>query len=366
MKKFLLIAMALTFGINTHATDGDKFTADNLKYEVTSEKDLVVSLVGYVNAPAGDLDIPQYVTNGNYRYEVTAIGRAAFPVCRNLTSVIIPNSVTSIGNDAFYGCTGLTSVYIPNSVTSIEAYAFNGCTGLTSISIPNSVTSIPELVFNGCTGLTSVIISNSVTKIGAYTFAGCSGIRTIISLPTTPPTLKNKTTFGGVPADAIVYIPKGTYSLYSNAPYWSSFTDFREIESIVIVLNKTDISISEGETYDLIAEIIKGDDIEIVSQSWSSSNPEVVAVNETGRISAVSQGSAIVTLTVVDNHGDEYTAQCEVTITPDSGIDDVVPARNYFSVEYYRLNGIRTNDSILTPGLYVKRQGSTVEKILVK
>ena len=91
-------------------------------------------------------------------------------LCKNLTSVTIPNSVTSIGRLAFYECTSLTSVSIPNSVTSIGQSAFYDCTSLTSVSIPNSVTYISSLAFGNCKSLTSVNIPSSVTDIGSSAF----------------------------------------------------------------------------------------------------------------------------------------------------------------------------------------------------
>jgi len=50
-----------------------------------------------------------------------------------LTSITIPDSVTSIGGSAFDDCSNLTSITIPNSVISIGSFAFAGCSGLTDV-----------------------------------------------------------------------------------------------------------------------------------------------------------------------------------------------------------------------------------------
>ncbi|MEE1290084.1 MAG: leucine-rich repeat domain-containing protein, partial [Spirochaetota bacterium] len=78
---------------------------------------------------------------------LTSIEDEAFTCCKNLISVIIPESVTSIENRAFSYCQSLTSVTIPNSVIEIRLCAFGYCKSLTSVTIPNRVTSIGYKAF---------------------------------------------------------------------------------------------------------------------------------------------------------------------------------------------------------------------------
>jgi len=162
---------------------------------------------------------------------VGAIALFAFKNCREIKSVIIPDSVISIGYGAFEDCSRLTSVNLGNGVTEIDGSAFSGCKSLTSINIPNSVTSIgggafsdcDSLTYNeydnayylgnsdnlylalvkakdksitsctinentkvicgsafeGCSGLTSITIPDGVTEIVSYVFWGCSSLTDI-------------------------------------------------------------------------------------------------------------------------------------------------------------------------------------------
>ncbi len=166
--------------------------------------------------------IDRSITSITIPNSVTSIGTNAFYGCRGLTSVTIPNSVISINLSAFNGCTGLTSVTIGNSVTSIGGSAFKDCTGLTSITIPDSVTTIGTGVFQGCISLTSVTIGNSVGEIGGTAFYNCSNLMSIISLNTTPPTIRSSNTFSNVPVSCSIYVPAESVDLYKSAQYWSS------------------------------------------------------------------------------------------------------------------------------------------------
>ena len=72
----------------------------------------------------------QEITSFNelqYFTGLTSIENAAFMSCKNLTSIILPNSIKSIGEGAFYNCQRLISVNIPRKVTSIGYNAFGYC-----------------------------------------------------------------------------------------------------------------------------------------------------------------------------------------------------------------------------------------------
>ncbi|MEB3409618.1 leucine-rich repeat domain-containing protein [Flavobacterium psychrophilum] len=188
MRKLLFVILIPFLGI------AQDFTANRIKYTVTSSTAPFTVKVARNANFTGAAEIPEIVTYNSKNYIVTAIGESAFVHCNNLTSVTIPNSVTTIGDYVFGDCFGLTSVTIPNSVITINRGAFAGCSGLTSVTIPNSVTTIRENAFADCSGLTSVTIPNSVTSIGDYVFGGCSGL-TSVTIPNSVTTIKEGTFF---------------------------------------------------------------------------------------------------------------------------------------------------------------------------
>jgi hypothetical protein len=145
------------------------YKGQTLKYTVTAENEVSVEKLD--DNLSGDVIIPSEVTLGKKKYKVTSLGRySAFGYCKNLQSVVIPNSVTSIGGSTFFACPNLQSVVIPNLVTSIGDSTFMGCSNLQNVVIPNSVTSIGIWAFRYCSNLQNVVIPNSVTSIGVGFF----------------------------------------------------------------------------------------------------------------------------------------------------------------------------------------------------
>ena len=221
-------AKIVTGGISIVTDDGD----NEFQYTVTR-----------------DNEIPPYIFSG----------------CKNLVDISISNDVNSIGTDAFWGTAwydnqpeGLvyigkmlydykgempanTSIKIEKGTIGIACSAFVNCNNLVSIEIPNSVTSIGGMrtarygslnygpfsygAFHGCTGLTSIIIPNSVTYIGAETFEGCSGLMDVYCISETIPETSNYAFGyqGEYISNAILHVPAGSISAYSNTEPWSYF-----------------------------------------------------------------------------------------------------------------------------------------------
>ena len=101
---------------------------------------------------------------------VTHIGRDAFFLNEELTSVTFGKNVKDIGYEAFACCTSLTEINIPDSVTSIGERAFLDCSSLTEMVLPDGVTDIGYVAFGGCSSLTEINIPDSVVNIGYNEF----------------------------------------------------------------------------------------------------------------------------------------------------------------------------------------------------
>ncbi len=186
---------------------------------------------------------------------ITNISAGVFANCTQLKSVNIPNNVKSIGNNAFYGCLSLNSIVLPKNISIIEERVFASCTSLSSIEMPNSITEIKDRAFNmcsalkivtipegvkvignrafdSCTLLDSVTIPNSVNRIGERAFGRCTSLLAINSKlknPDSKVVILGDNVFEEVNTEkCILYIPKGTSSLYAVAKQWEDFMHIKE------------------------------------------------------------------------------------------------------------------------------------------
>lgn len=221
-----------------------------------------------VDTYKGDVIIPETVKNGNKELAVTAIGDEAFMGCRQLRSVVIPESVKSIGQSAF--CTtavtsdeplkviipsaltmiqsatfaysrylntvvtadnaNATGIILPEGISYIGKMAFYGVLGIKSITLNEGLEAIDELAFYGCnnSSLTAITIPSTVKVIGKDAFGGTNKVRTYNVLCIVPPALHGNlftpATAGSFTGYSI-HVPAGCLEAYQEAEGWKEYKD---------------------------------------------------------------------------------------------------------------------------------------------
>ncbi len=172
MKKqiILFLALLLVSAANLWAQD---VTIDNIIYSLsTNEGQHTATVTGY-KGNLTEVTIPEKVNDSGTDYTVTEIGKEAFRLS-GITSITIPASVNSIGKGAFGICQDLTSVTFEkdSKLKTIGEGAFYP-TAITSITIPASVTSIGNDAFCHCSSLKSVTFAegSQLETIGDNAFA---------------------------------------------------------------------------------------------------------------------------------------------------------------------------------------------------
>lgn len=287
----------------------------------------------------------------------------------DIETVVIPEGVTSIESSAFYECDKLKSVSLPDSLNFIESFAFSDCKCLTSISIPKNVTSLGWCAFSGCSNLTnvqlsgkiealtdgefsntglknldflkgtgikeisgsafgscenfqSITIPDSVTTIGDYAFSDCTNLESV-TIPAGVTTI-DRSAFNNS-NNVVIRGTAGTYAerfangmgIPFNAPVVTFdkkiYYDWDEEDKEYI----KEIILYANHSYTLNA-IQKPADL-ARALTWSSSDKNVVTVDQNGGIRGISQGTAIITAATADGKG--KAAQINVIVPEPTTIE---------------------------------------------
>ncbi|MGN0234541.1 MAG: hypothetical protein ACI4B5_08995, partial [Bacteroidaceae bacterium] len=99
LRKIFFSAMFFLMAVSSCAYD---VQIDGICYDlwITKKTASVASGIKY----SGHVTIPSYIDYDGYRYDVTAVSESAFASCRDLVSVVLPNSIKDIGPGAFSHC----------------------------------------------------------------------------------------------------------------------------------------------------------------------------------------------------------------------------------------------------------------------
>ncbi len=294
-----------------------------------------------VNIPEGIEHIGDGMFNGCSALEsveipesVSDIGDGAFGYCASLTDINIPSRVNEISDSMFYGCSSLTEFDIPESIVTIGDYAFGGCNNLQNVNISEGTQTIGVCAFENCSSLKSVTTPTSLTLIDDGAFMGCSAIESFelyeseltigkeaflgcsslndLQLPEDVVSI-GENAFGGCTAKIACFSTSSVYDQMLDT--YSNTDSIIPVSGITVNTEKADMIV--GQSLNLTANVSPSNATckDII---WSSSNPETITVDESGKITAISGGKATVTATTKDN---AFVASCEITsIVPVKGI----------------------------------------------
>ena len=113
-----------------------------------------------------------------------AIMKSMFFSCKELKSVILPNTLEEIGPYAFADCEKLKDVttFKGMRIKSIGTSAFENCKEIESIELPKTLEVLGGAAFAGCTNLKKVIFAEGceLTTIGSHVFRGCTSLEEIV------------------------------------------------------------------------------------------------------------------------------------------------------------------------------------------
>lgn len=351
--------------------------------------------------------------------ELTEIPDEMFAGCSYLRSVSLPESIETIGMNAFSN-TKLNFIDFPASTRAIGGGAFSG-TRIIAVTLPEKVTTVASYAFGGCKQLASINFPATMETIEDAAFYGCTQVKSISCPNPVPPTVAANGFDGIRTRFCAISIPRHSFHEYLNATIWGSFTQLdNNIKIEVEADNGVDVSAIESTEYDNVVETITEEDTAAAEEA-SSDDPRQEKEGKFLRHAARAKAAAAApekalnaftrlydnsALTVADNNagyifriglkegytldkveydGRDMTSQVEngilkvgavtkgaaLKVTTSerlSDIDNVVTDNQNMPAEYFTLQGLKAGDNIgnLAPGIYIKRQGSKAEKIIVR
>jgi len=264
-----------------------------------------------------------YADTGNYTYYISENGIWITGYNGDDSSLTIPReidgqTVVGISNGAFSSYINLFNIIIPDSVTYIGDNAFSNCTNLTNARFLGDAPAIGEQVFSNVSS--EFMINYDSAKNG-------------FSNP-----------WNGFLTEAYISVPEP-----SHAPDFISVTG--------ITLDKNSVSLLVGESLGLLPSIVPSDATN-KNIIWTSSNTNIVTVDQSGSLNAVSEGCAILTATTEDGG---YIAACSISVFNilDIPNDELAVPQNYNEIKVFwsqvpDATGYEINRSNTASGTYVK------------
>lgn len=294
-----------------------------------------------------------------------------FGYCYGLKEIVIPNSISEIGERAFFKCTGVKEVKLGTGLTTINNWAFDYLESLEgNLVIPDSVRTIGDCAFGHSPNIDGyIVIGSGVTQIGASIIYNSNSAKGVIfrgSVPSiddyafTEPSIpyyylegktgyedeiKNKELYTYNATPTVTYIVNGekyksvklqSYGLtvdefdepvidnytFNGWYYDEEYQEEYNFEDVImrntnvyakltyinsININLTELVIEQEKTQRLDFEYNLESGATFDDITWTSSNTDVATV-ESGVVTAVSEGTAVITASYKD-------VSDEITIT---------------------------------------------------
>lgn len=298
------------------------------------------------------------------------LGDGSFGSCTSLEKIQLPASLIKLNSGTFSGCSELKHIEIPEKVTSIGSSCFAGCENLTELELPVELQTIGDSCFAGCNGLEAIKLPVGLQSIGSYAFA-CTGI-TELSVPQTV------TSWGDCPIGVTmgdrgyVYDTSRTYVIYfaGDLPEWEGVYGLPNMTNLYCYFPRDNTTwmedlrylmdgpaffrihwlaagVSLPESLELtvgckqqLTEAVQPAEDPNLPLTWSSSDETVVQVDETGMLTGIAPGTAVITASA---GGGAYSARCRVTVLEGSAphYEDVPEDAWYYeAVQYTSEHGL--------------------------
>ena len=229
------------------------------------------------------------------------------------TSVTWSSNSTGI---AQVSTTGLvTGVAVGTAVITAKANDGSNKSATFTVTVTKKVIKVTKISLSASTLLMKVGYTKKITATVTPTNADNREVTWSSSAPTVASVDQSGNIIAKSVGNATITVTAKDGSGVT-ATCWVNVTD---IKVTGITLNKTTLNIKTGATEQLTAKVLPTDATNS-KVTWSSNEPTVAEVDQTGMITAKKEGSAVITVTAQDGSGKTATCQVNVTDIKVSGI----------------------------------------------
>lgn len=259
----------------------------------------------------------------------------------------LPQNLQYIADEAFYGDTSLDYVTVPDGCRSIGTRAFADC-GIKEITMPATVSYIASDAFEGNSGMLVIADFESYAYDWAITYGfkvrlgsvknlqanayenrdvvlswenvkGATGYRisevisggkTVLGTASSIPCYEMK----DVAAGTHTYAVEAYRTVDGETTYGADAEVSVTLQSISvqrIALSESYVELEVGDTCTLTATVYP-ENAENKAVAWTSDNPDVASVNQSGRVTALGSGVAAITVSARDGSGVSASAIVQV------------------------------------------------------
>lgn len=252
---------------------------------------------------------------------------------------------------------------------------------LECLELDESATHIIDNALKNCYNIKTLILHDAMRGLGENALFGCSGMENIYVSSTFPPAAYENTFEGMNFFQCIIHVPHGSKKYYEIADGWKRFYNIVEDATIdnpnQINLNVegTDVEICIDEIINAVRYVLTifdsltGNEVYRSSQSSPgarnsqtqiSFHPDNLLPNTsyTYRMEAYDSDDNI----IFNGQGQFETDNASASIESIESREEIENAE----VQYYNLRGSEVDASCLKAGIYIRKQGHRVSKVLIK
>ena len=290
-------------------------------YEINTIRKVVFSEKGHIECARNIFAYSDSIETAELK-GIRVICGESFLMCPNLKTVVFGDGLEQIGwasdeddddESNFCYCESLENVTFPDTLSVIGTLSFSDCPSLERIKLPDRISYLGRMAFNKCGDVDRISIPKCCTFIGSGVFANCLNSDIIY-----PQFMYRKTDdyddsfsyFAGIKLGKKTVKVSNVYKL--------------KVRGSTKILKKGEFAQLRlkawylAEPYSSKGNLTKHkknvaySNLEKGLFCFESSNPDIVSVDECGRITAKDIGTAVVTVSVFPTP--EIACTCTVTV----------------------------------------------------